>query len=59
MIKISIRKKVDSCRARQYGFLTDGHVTDSQGRWIGKPKIKTFPVLKYQTDDGKKDPPAP
>jgi hypothetical protein len=23
-------------RARQYGFLTDGHVTDRQGRWIGE-----------------------
>ncbi len=47
-------------RARQYGFLTDGHITDSQGRWIGVYQrlfnytdIKAYISVPFKADQQK------
>jgi len=38
----------DEYRAIQYGFLTDGHITDTDGRWIGEEDVDAETLKQYK-----------
>ena len=38
----------DEYRAIQYGFLTDGHITDKDGRWIEEDDVDEETLKQYK-----------
>ena len=38
----------DEYRAIQYGFLTDGHITDKDGRWIGEEDVDEETLKQFR-----------
>ena len=38
----------DEYRAIQYGFLSDNHITDNQGRWVGEDDVDEKTLALYR-----------
>ena len=38
----------DEYRAIQYGFLTDGHITDKDGRWVEEDDVDAETLRQYK-----------